>query len=109
MCLRSAASQVTNAEIFTFPEDNLAVARRADARFEDEFSWTLHDIRGPHQSACIGGIEDQTTHHAIAAAKDDKRALQLATPRATTVIERGTRNWQGSIMFRFLHSRMSNS
>jgi len=74
-CSRSADSQVTNAEVFAFPPDDLAVARRADGRFEDEFLRTQHDIRGPHHSARVGGIEDQTTHRTVAAAKDDKGAF----------------------------------
>lgn len=54
----AADSHVANAEHFAFPPDDLAVVRRADPGFEDEFSRTRQDIRGPQQSARFRDIED---------------------------------------------------
>src|ERR1700694_1744479 len=72
-------SHIANAEVFAFPPDDLAVARLADPRFEDEFFRTRQDIVGPQQGAGVGRIEDQATHRAIATAKDNKRGSQHAT------------------------------
>jgi hypothetical protein len=76
--LGAEVSEITNAEEFVVAPDDFAVARRVEARLQDEFCRTRHDICGFEQSARVGGIEDPATHRAKAVAKDDKRGHRHA-------------------------------
>jgi hypothetical protein len=51
-------SEVTNAEQFPFAPDNLAVARRIEARFKRKAIRTGQKIVDPKQSPLLGSVKD---------------------------------------------------
>src|SRR5579864_1249 len=67
--------------------DDLALARRIEARSKEEFIGAQSNFHRPHQSASIGDIEDLAAHGANAAAEDDLRPQKRATTRGTSALD----------------------